>query len=90
MTNLAFREHERLLREATQHLVEDYTANARVSAGRVLAAVVRAKRRVLDGRRVLNLDAPPADEYISLVIGLAHQELDNVQGSADRHGRVPS
>jgi hypothetical protein len=40
-----------------EQLVEDYTANTRVSAGRVLAAVARAEPDVLDGYRVRNLDA---------------------------------
>ena len=88
MTSLALRDHDRLLRETIEHLVEDYTANARVSAGRVLAAVTRAKRHVLDGYGVLNLDAPPADEYIALVGGLARQELDNVHGPIIRRGAL--
>jgi hypothetical protein len=81
MTILTSREPDHLLRESTEHLVEDYTPNTRVSVGRVLAAVDRAKRHVLDGYRVLNLDAPSGDEYVALVVGLARQELDNVRGS---------
>jgi len=87
MTILTSREHNDLLRNATEQLVGDYTPNTRVSAGRVLAAVARAKRYVLDGYRVLNLDTPPADEYVALVVGLARQELNNVHGSVVRRGR---
>ena len=81
MTTIASREHDELLRQAAERLAKEYTRNARVSAGRVLAAVARAKRHVLDGYRVLNLDFPPGDEYVALVIGLARQELDNVHGT---------
>ena len=53
-----------------------------------MGAIARAKSHVLDGYHVLDLDAPPPDEFVSLVIGLARQELtDFGDGPNDRRNR---
>jgi hypothetical protein len=80
MTILAPSVYAEPLFDATEELVEDFTANTRISAGRVLAAVARARRYVQSGYAALLIDAPPVDEYVALVIGLARKKLDSVQG----------
>jgi hypothetical protein len=54
-------------------LVSEYVDKA--SAGRVLDAVARSRIHVEDGLRVVG-HLPPEDEYVSLIAGLARQELD--------------
>lgn len=86
MTQLAGPHDDRLLIDGAETLIAEFCPPLVV--GRVMGAVDRARSRVLDGYRVLNLDAPPSDEFVSLVIGLARQELAAVgHGPLDRKGR---
>jgi len=71
-------EHDRLLLEAADRLVEEY--RAKVVAGRVMGAVARARDQIRSGYDALMIDAPPPDEYVSLIDGLARQQLDELNG----------
>jgi hypothetical protein len=65
--------HESLLITATEKLIQVHRAELPI--GDVIAAVARAKLHVDRGLAVCQLDPPPADEYVVLVVGLARQEL---------------
>ena len=78
-------EHRQLLLQATEALVVDYAPTT--VAGVVIAAVARAKCHVRDGYTACGLHAPPADEYVSLIIGLARHELNERNGARERRGR---
>ncbi len=67
-------DRETLLLDAVQNLVDTY--EDRCDAALVLDALARAKIHIRDGFSVLALDVPPADEYVTLVVGLATQELE--------------
>jgi hypothetical protein len=69
-------EHDLLLAEATNQLVEEY--RDRVVAGRVIGAVTRTRDRLRSGYDALMIDAPPPEEYAALIVGLARQKLDDL------------
>jgi len=86
MTQIAGPRYDQMLVEGTEILVAEFCPPLVV--GRVIGAIARATSHVLDGYRVLNLDAPSPDEFVSLVIGLARQELEVFgDGPFDRKGR---
>jgi hypothetical protein len=74
MLAIATREYQRPLAVATEELIS--TSTYGVAPGQILSAVARAKIHVGRGYGLLDLEPPPADEYVSLVIGLAKQELE--------------
>ena len=74
-----------LLIDAVEALIAEFCPPLVI--GRVTGAVARAKHHVRNGFAVLNLELPPPDELVSLVIGLARQELAAIDGPMDRRGR---
>jgi len=74
------------LRDATTDLIEEFSSG--VPAGKVIGAVGRAKNHVRSGYDVLQFGAPPPDEYVSLIVGLARQELSELVGPVIRRGRA--
>jgi hypothetical protein len=73
MATLERRSLESLLADATGELIELH--HDTLPTQDVLAAVARAKLHVERGFAVCQLDPPPPDEHVMLVIGLARQEL---------------
>lgn len=85
MTILTGPEYEEMLHHAVGSLF-DYYGNE-IAAARVQAAIDRARRHVRAEYAALTIAAPPPQEFVDLVIGLARQELDEINAGAERRSR---
>jgi hypothetical protein len=65
-------DRRKLLLLATEDLVRAQNTH---TAQEVIEAVARARTRVGAGYAISALSPPPSDEYVSLVIGMARQDL---------------
>jgi hypothetical protein len=86
MTEMTDERYNELLLEATTRLIDEFSS--RIQVGRIVGAIGRAKSHVRSGYRLLVITAPPPDEYVSLVVGLARQELFDLVGPRIRAGRA--
>jgi hypothetical protein len=74
LATMQSRAQARSMREAAEHLVENYAGE--FTAGEVLTAVSEAKARMRALYASRGIEAPPPDEFVALIHLLAQHDLD--------------
>lgn len=77
MTTVSAREYDQALLQATDELIRRHP---NLAAGRVIAAVARAKIHIRDLYSTSGQETPDPAEYIAVIIAMAAQQLTGQPG----------